>query len=67
MALTSSLPSVIQLSISPVILISGLGGLMITLSSRLARIVDRTRALSGQARGREAEDTAVLIAQLDVL
>lgn len=45
-ALTSFLPS-IQLAITPVILISGMGALMLTLTNRMGRIVDRTRALAG--------------------
>jgi hypothetical protein len=40
----------IQLSISPVILISGLGALVISMTTRMGRIVDRTRNLAGLAR-----------------
>jgi hypothetical protein len=43
----SSLP-IIQTAITPVILLSGVGALMITLTNRMGRIVDRTRALAGQ-------------------
>jgi hypothetical protein len=46
---SSSLP-IIQTAITPVILLSGVGALMITLTNRMGRIVDRTRALAGQAR-----------------
>src|SRR3954471_10122658 len=42
--------SVIQLAITPVILLSGVGALMITLTNRLGRVVDRTRGLAGQLR-----------------
>jgi hypothetical protein len=45
----SLLPS-IQLSITPVILITGLGSLLLTMTSRLGRVVDRTRILAGQLR-----------------
>jgi len=38
-----SLLAVIQASIAPVVLISGVGLLLLTLSARLGRIVDRTR------------------------
>ena len=41
---------VIQLAITPVILLSGVGALLITLTNRMGRIVDRTRALAGQMR-----------------
>lgn len=40
----------IQLAITPVILITGLGSLLLTMTNRMGRIVDRTRALAGQAR-----------------
>jgi hypothetical protein len=50
-ALTSeTLLPIIQLSITPVILISGEGALMLTLTNRMGRIVDRTRSLAGQVR-----------------
>jgi hypothetical protein len=45
----SSLP-IIQTAITPVILLSGVGALMITLTNRMGRIVDRTRSLAGQAQ-----------------
>lgn len=59
--------SILQLSISPVILISGLGGLMITLTNRMARIVDRTRNLSAQMRGASKEDREHFQSQMSVM
>ena len=47
---SSTLLPIIQLSITPVILISGEGALMLTLTNRMGRIVDRTRSLAGQVR-----------------
>ena len=47
----SSFLPVIQLAITPVILISGVGALMLTLTNRMGRIVDRTRTIAGQVRG----------------
>jgi hypothetical protein len=47
LAPNSFLP-VIQLAITPVILLSGVGALMLTLTNRMGRIVDRTRILAGQ-------------------
>src|SRR5687767_1450992 len=41
---------VIQLAVTPVILLSGVGALMITLTNRMGRIVDRTRKLADQLR-----------------
>ena len=46
----SSLLPIIQLAITPVILISGMGALMITLTNRMARIVDRTRVVAELSR-----------------
>jgi hypothetical protein len=47
---SATLLPIIQLSITPVILISGEGALMLTLTGRMGRIVDRTRSLAGQVR-----------------
>ena len=47
---SQTLLPIIQLSITPVILISGEGALMLTLTNRMGRIVDRTRSLAGQVR-----------------
>ena len=63
----NSLLSIIQLSITPVILISGLGGLMISLTNRMARIVDRTRVLSGQIKNATGEEKQHLSNQISVM
>ena len=65
--LPGSLPPIIQLSISPVILISGVGALSITLTNRMGRIVDRTRSLAGQVRQAAEGDRAHLESQLDIM
>ena len=67
----------IQLAITPVILLSGVGALMLTLTNRLGRVVDRTRGLAGQVRqllGQaggpatdETGDRAHLEGQLEIL
>lgn len=46
-ARVASVAQVIQLSVAPVFLLSGVGTLLVVLTNRLARIVDRTRALEG--------------------
>lgn len=66
----SSFLEVIQLSITPVILLSGVGGLMITLTNRMARVVDRTRALAGQVREAATDSSGErthLESQLEIL
>lgn len=52
---SSSLP-IIQTAVTPVILLSGVGALLITLTNRMGRIVDRTRILAGQTH--QAKDPA---------
>ena len=58
---------VIQLAITPVILLSGVGALMLTLTNRLGRVVDRTRALAGQMRQGTAEERGHFEGQLTIL
>ena len=58
---------VIELSITPVILLTGVGALMLTLTNRLGRVVDRTRALAGQMRAGTAEDRRHFEGQLSIL
>ncbi|ACB74844.1 DUF2721 domain-containing protein [Opitutus terrae] len=62
-----SLTSIIELSISPVILISGVGALTITLTNRMARIVDRTRILAGETRSTTGEEREHARSQLEIL
>jgi hypothetical protein len=62
-----SLSALIELSISPVILISGVGALTITLTNRMGRIVDRTRSLAGQARAASGDERRHLGSQLDIM
>ncbi len=47
--LTDSSLGIIQTAVTPVILLSGVGALMITLTNRMGRIVDRTRKLAESA------------------
>lgn len=58
---------VIQLAITPMILLSGVGSLMLTLTNRLGRVVDRTRSLAGQMRQAEAEERLHFERQLAIL
>lgn len=54
----SALLPIIQLAITPVILISGEGALMLTLTNRMGRIVDRTRSLAVQVRALGSGESA---------
>lgn len=66
-AIPSSILPVIQASITPVILISGAGMLLLTLTNRLGRTVDRTRALARELRERPGQDNQRIEEQLAVL
>jgi hypothetical protein len=57
----------IQLAITPVILISGVGALMLTLTNRMGRVVDRTRTLAGQVRGAAAGEREHFETQLEIM
>lgn len=63
----SSLLPIIQLAITPVILISGMGALMITLTNRMARIVDRTRSVAEAIPAADPEERRHLEGQLDIM
>lgn len=52
----TDLTRTIQLAVAPVFLLTALGTLLSVLSTRLARIIDRARVLSG--RSREADEAA---------
>jgi hypothetical protein len=64
---SSALLPVIQLAITPVILISGVGALMLTLTNRMGRIVDRTRTLAEKVRTAASVDRAHYETQLGIL
>lgn len=51
MPIPENLLPTIQLAITPVILIAGIGSLLLTMTNRMGRIVDRTRILAGLAHG----------------
>jgi len=58
---------IIQLAITPVILITGLGSLLLTMTNRMARIVDRSRALAGQLRAAAPEERPHVEQQLRIM
>ncbi len=63
----SSFLPVIQLAVTPVILLSGVGALMITLTNRMGRIVDRTRKMAEQLRGAPEEERVHFDGQLAIM
>jgi hypothetical protein len=65
--LTELVP-VLQLSIGPVILISGVGLLLLTLTNRFGRMLDRARLIKREMGASPAGDQAAnLQAQIDIL
>ncbi|HET9795005.1 MAG TPA: DUF2721 domain-containing protein [Thermoanaerobaculia bacterium] len=58
---------VLQTAIGPVILVSGVGLLLLTMTNRLGRIIDRTRQLARELRSAGGSDTERARAQLSIL
>jgi hypothetical protein len=58
---------VLQTAIGPTILISGVGLLLLTMTNRLARTIDRTRATARELADTSAPDYAAHAGQLRVL
>jgi hypothetical protein len=62
----SELVPILQTAIGPVILISGIGMLLLTMTNRLSRLIDRSRSLAGELK-RHPEDQGAILAQLKIL
>ena len=58
---------IIQLAITPVILMSSIGAVLISMTNRMGRVVDRTRALAVQIRQGEPSERAHLVSQLQIM
>jgi len=65
-SLTELIP-VLQIAIAPVILISGVGLLLLTLTNRFGRAVDRTRQIHRELREAVAADRPRLANQVEVI
>ena len=62
------LVDLLQMSISPIALISGVGLLLLSVTNRIARVIDRSRALATELRaGPSPENAERLRGQLRVL
>jgi len=66
-AATSEIIPVLQTAVSPVVLISGVGLLLLTMTNRLGRIVDRARSLAVRLKETEHGDPEPVHAQLRIL
>jgi hypothetical protein len=58
---------ILQIAIGPAILISGVALLILTMTNRLGRIVDRTRQLSKELRSAQSPEPDQALAQLEIL
>lgn len=63
----NELVPLLQTAIGPMILISGVGLLLLTMTNRLARVVDRSRALGRELRDAAEADRCRLRGQLAIL
>jgi hypothetical protein len=63
----SPIAHVIQLSVAPVFLLSGIGAILAVMTSRLSRIIDRARVLEGRLEQAGTDRTAALEADLETL
>ena len=57
----------LQVAIGPVILISGVGLLLLTMTNRLGRAIDRARLLKAELSKRTDEERAQALAQVAIL
>ena len=58
---------ILQMAVGPVILISGVGLLLLSMTNRLGRVIDRSRLLAEALRKAEAQERSRFEAQLQVL
>ncbi|MDO9055708.1 MAG: DUF2721 domain-containing protein, partial [Sulfuricurvum sp.] len=65
--LLSDLISTLQLAVGPVILISGISLILLSLTNRFGRIVDRTRQLSVEYRNTSEADQERILLELEIL
>lgn len=61
------LAKVLQMSLSPVALISGVGLLLISMNSRIARAIDRTRALADEPAPADDQEARQRKIQIEIL
>lgn len=65
--LLQELVPVLQLSVGPVIMISGVGLVLLSMTNRYGRVIDRARDISALKRNAKGEEETHLQAQLQIL
>ncbi len=63
----SALLVVLQTSLAPVVFISGVGLLVLSMTNRLGRPLDRIRALTLEIKTADGEQKRILLAEIDIL
>jgi len=58
---------ILQIAVGPVILVSGVGLLLLTMTNRLGRVLDRARMIAGTLREDPSSDSERLLPQLKIL
>ncbi len=66
MSLADLIPT-LQLSIGPVILISGVGLILLSMTNRFGRVIDRSRLLTQDLHGASDADRLRILSQLRIL
>jgi hypothetical protein len=66
MSLSDLIPT-LQLSIGPVILISGVGLILLSMTNRFGRVIDRSRLLLRDLRGATDRERPAIVAELRIL
>lgn len=66
MSLTDLIPT-LQLAIGPAILISGVGLILLSMTNRFGRVIDRSRQLTNQMRGTSGAERERALAEVTVL
>ena len=58
---------ILQIAIGPVILISGIGLLLLSMTNRFGRVIDRSRELSTELRSTTEPEHDVILSQIGIL
>ncbi len=58
---------ILQTSMAPVVLISGIGLLLLSMTNRIGRPIDRIRALTQELRHAEGDQRRILLEEIDIL
>jgi hypothetical protein len=64
---TSDIIKVLQTAVTPVVMISGVGLLLLTMTNRFGRLVDRARSLATRLKDGKGGDPEPIRAQLHIL